>query len=79
MPIKKKPVTGKTQQRSCAFCVDRTTDIDYKDTELLRKFTSSFGKIRPRRKSGVCAKHQRKLSNAIKRARILALLPLVAK
>jgi small subunit ribosomal protein S18 len=57
------------------FLVDKTLEIDYKDPVLLRRFISDRGKIVPRRVSGVCAKNQRKLSLAIKRARNLALLP----
>lgn len=58
----------------CPFCVDKST-IDYKDISKLRKFVSERGKIEPRRRTGVCAKHQRRLALAIKRARFLALLP----
>ena len=58
----------------CTFCADKIP-IDYKDIVLLRRFVSERGKIEPRRRTGVCAKHQRKLSLAIKRARFLALLP----
>jgi small subunit ribosomal protein S18 len=58
----------------CIFCVDKSA-IDYKDIVQLRKFVSERGKIEPRRRTGVCAKHQRKLALAIKRARFLALLP----
>jgi small subunit ribosomal protein S18 len=57
------------------FCVDKIQHIDYKDIGRLRKFTSERGKILPRRMTGVCAKHQRQLSTAIKRARAIALLP----
>lgn len=58
----------------CSFCVDKKS-IDYKDINQLRRFISERGKIEPRRRSGVCAKHQRPLALAIKRARFLALLP----
>jgi small subunit ribosomal protein S18 len=58
----------------CAFCVDNA-QIDYKDINRLSKYISDRGKIEPRRRTGVCAKHQRHLANAIKRARFLALLP----
>src|SRR4030042_1181656 len=58
----------------CLFCVDKSI-IDYKDISQLRRFVSERGKIEPRRRSGVCAKHQRRLALAIKRARFLALLP----
>lgn len=72
---------GKFQNRRrrkvCQFCVDKVTDIDYKDTQKLRKFISERSKILPRRTTGVCAKHQRRLMIAIKRARQIALLPYV--
>jgi small subunit ribosomal protein S18 len=58
----------------CAFCVENI-HIDYKDVSRLRKYISDRGKIEPRRRTGVCAKHQRSLATAIKRARYLALLP----
>ena len=59
----------------CAFCADRTKVIDYKDAELLRRYITEHARIRPRRSTGTCAKHQRRLAQAIKRARHLALLP----
>ncbi len=65
------------RRRVCSFCVEHVKYIDYKDYDRLRRYVSDRGKIEPRRKSGVCAKHQRALSNAIKRARHLALLPFV--
>jgi small subunit ribosomal protein S18 len=63
----------------CHFCKNAGTEIDYKDVNLLKKFTSSYGKIYPRRKSGVCAGHQRELAESIKRARIMALLPFLVQ
>jgi len=63
------------KDKSCYFCVNNNQEIDYKDTQILRRFISSYGKIVPRKRSGVCAKHQRKLAKAIKLARIVALLP----
>ena len=69
----------KPRRKVCAFCVEKATGIDYKDVVKLRKFITERGKIMPRRMSGVCAKHQRDLSVAIKRARIVALLPYVAE
>ncbi|HBO99903.1 MAG: 30S ribosomal protein S18 [Candidatus Schekmanbacteria bacterium GWA2_38_11] len=74
-------MNNKTQpkQRHCFFCVNKEQGIDYKDMRLLRRFTSSFAKIVPRKRSGVCAGHQRKLATAIKRARIMALLPFIQK
>ena len=66
------------KRKICAFCVDKVTDIDYKDSIKLRKFISERAKILPRRVSGCCAKHQRQLTIAIKRARHIALLPYTA-
>ena len=68
-----------TKKRPCHFCVNGYTDIDYKDAQLLRRFISSYSKIAPRRRSGACAKHQRKLATAIKRARIMSLLPFITR
>ena len=65
----------KTPKKVCAFCQDHVESIDYKDVARLRKFQTEKGKIIPRRTTGVCAKHQRELTNAIKRARVMALLP----
>lgn len=61
--------------RFCQFCSEKTLEIDYKNTALLRKFTSEEGKIRSRRQTGTCAKHQRAIAREIKRARHIALLP----
>lgn len=63
------------RKKVCNFCVDRVDEIDYKDVEKLRKYVSDKGKILPRRVTGTCAKHQRKVTEAIKRARTVALLP----
>ncbi|MDR1438927.1 MAG: 30S ribosomal protein S18 [Clostridiales bacterium] len=65
----------RAKRKICAFCVDKVTDIDYKDASKLRKYISERAKILPRRVSGCCAKHQRQLTVAIKRARHIALLP----
>ena len=67
------------KRKVCMFCVEKTEYIDYKDVAKLRRFTSERAKILPRRISGNCAKHQRQLTTAIKRARIIALLPFVAE
>ena len=75
---KMKPRPRKSRRKVCGFCVDKVEHIQYKDTARLRKYVSERGKIMPRRMSGVCAKHQRELAIAIKRARIVALLPYVA-
>jgi small subunit ribosomal protein S18 len=64
-----------SRPRTCAFCGDKEQKIDYKNYDLLRRYVHEDGKIRPRRQSGNCAKHQRKIAIAIKRARHLALLP----
>ena len=65
------------RRKVCRFCADKNLDIDYKEPKTLRNFTTERGKIIPRRISGTCAKHQRKLTLAIKRARTIALLPYV--
>lgn len=64
-----------TQPRVCQFCTDHSVKIDYKQADLLRRYITDSGKIRPRRQSGACARHQRELARAVKRARHLALLP----
>lgn len=71
----RRPRGRKPRRKVCTFCVDKIQHIDYKDIARLRRFTSERGKILPRRMSGTCAKHQRQLSTAIKRARQIALLP----
>lgn len=63
----------------CYFCQQNIKEIDYKDVDTLKRFISSQMKIYPRRKTGLCAKHQRQLKKAIKRARYMALLPFVTK
>ena len=67
----------KPKRKVCAFCVDKVETIDYKDVARLRKFTSERAKILPRRVTGTCARHQRALTTAIKRARYVALMPYV--
>jgi small subunit ribosomal protein S18 len=59
----------------CQFCTDKSTKIDYKDVNLLQRYIDDTGKIRPRRQTGTCAKHQRAVAKAIKNARHIALLP----
>ncbi|MBO4694096.1 MAG: 30S ribosomal protein S18 [Clostridia bacterium] len=70
-----RPLHRKARKKVCHFCVDRVEEIDYKDIAKLRKFVSERAKILPRRATGTCAKHQRALTTAIKRARQVALLP----
>ncbi len=73
-----RPARRKPHKKVCHFCVDRVEEIDYKDVARLRKFISDRAKILPRRATGTCAKHQRALTTAIKRARQVALLPYVS-
>lgn len=68
----------KGRKKVCVFCVEKVEEIDYKDAAKLRRFTSDRAKILPRRVTGTCAKHQRQLTTAIKRARHIALLPYTA-
>ena len=70
---------GGGRRRVCPFCADKVRTVEYKDADLLRRFVNEEGKIRPRRQTNVCAKHQRSLATAIKRARHLALLPFTGR
>lgn len=72
---KKQKKVKKPKKKVCNFCVDNIKSIDYKDISKIKKYTTERGKILPRRISGNCAKHQRLLTDAIKRARSIALLP----
>ncbi len=74
----KKPIRKPARRKVCNFCVDKTESIDYKDVAKLKKYLTESGKILPRRMTGVCARHQRELAVAIKRARQMALIPYVA-
>lgn len=65
----------KPKRKVCAYCADKNLDIDYKQVDKVKKYVSEKGKILPRRVTGLCAKHQRELTVAIKRARHIALLP----
>lgn len=67
---------GASRRKVCRFCTETTTLIDYKNPQLLRSFITDRGKMVPRRISGSCAKHQRAISTAVRRARMLALLPI---
>ena len=69
---------NRKRKKVCIFCADKVAYIDYKDSAKLRKFISERGKSLPRRISGTCAKHQRELNTAIKRARQVALLPFIS-
>ncbi|MGZ3673147.1 MAG: 30S ribosomal protein S18 [Ktedonobacterales bacterium] len=68
----------RSRRKVCIFCVEHVREIDYKDAPRLRRFLSDRGKIEPRRKTGTCAKHQRRLSTALKNARYMAMLPYTA-
>jgi small subunit ribosomal protein S18 len=68
------PAPKKTTPKTCYYCLNNKIEVDYKDTESLRRFVSSHMKIAPRRRSGLCAKHQRLTANAIKRARQASLM-----
>ncbi len=75
MPGPRRERGRRPKRRVCSFCVDKVTSIDYKELDKLRRFVTERGKILPRRISGNCAKHQRAMTLAVKRARIMALLP----
>ena len=79
MAERRRPTGGMRRKKVCQFCADSTAKIDYKDTELLRKFITERGKLLPRRVTGTCSIHQRDITTAVKRARIVALLPYVAE
>ena len=72
-----KPRSNRKRRKVCAFCVDKVEQIDYKDAQKLKRYLSERSKILPRRTTGTCAMHQRQLTDAIKRARHVALLPYV--
>jgi small subunit ribosomal protein S18 len=73
------PGMRRPRRKVCTFCVDKVQKIDYKDVGRIRRYISERGKIDPRRKSGTCAKHQRMLTTALKRARLMAMLPYTAE
>lgn len=75
--VKRPPRKPGGKKKVCSFCVDKATYIDYKDLGKLRKYVTEKGKIIPRRITGTCAAHQRHLALAVKRARLMALLPYV--
>jgi small subunit ribosomal protein S18 len=65
--------------KNCQFCADKTLTIDYKKVDLIRRYITEDGKIRPRRQTGACAKHQRVVAAAVKQARQIALVPFTGK
>lgn len=78
MQDKRRGNGGMRRKKVCQFCADKTEVIDYKDVDKLKKYVTERGKILPKRITGTCAMHQREVTTAIKRARIVALLPYVA-
>ena len=68
-----------TRKRVCEFCVGKDKVIDYKKADELKRYVSEYGRIRPRRQTGACARHQRQVAVAVKRARHIALLPFVVE
>lgn len=76
---KQKRMRRAPKKKVCAFCVEKAEEIDYKDVAKLKRYITEKGKIIPRRTSGTCAEHQRALSVAIKRARVMGLLPFKAE
>ena len=89
MPDDRRPQQGSEERggdrrffakpKFCQFCADKTLTIDYKKTDLLRRYITEDGKIRPRRQTGACARHQRVVAAAFKQSRQVALLPFVGK
>ncbi len=75
MKMKRAPKERRTKRKPCSFCTERSIAVSYRDVGRLKKYVSERGKIVPRRISGNCAKHQRMLTTAVKRARLIAFLP----
>ncbi len=71
----KRPMKKMPKKKVCVFCVDKIEELDYKEVAKVKKFITEKGKILPRRMSGVCAKHQRMVATAVKRSRVMALIP----
>jgi len=70
-------VNNNQELKSCYYCVNKNIDIDFKDAQELQRFVSHYARIVPRRRTGLCAKHQRKVARAVKRARVMGLLPFI--
>ncbi|OIP25290.1 30S ribosomal protein S18 [bacterium CG2_30_37_16] len=66
-------------KKNCRFCADQIEVIDYKDVKMLQKYITGYGKIESRKMSGTCPRHQRKLANALKRSRMMAMLPFTTR
>lgn len=78
-PFQQRRFRKMPRRKVCVFCVDKVDNIDYKDVNKIKKFITEKGKILPRRQTGNCATHQRKISTAVKRARYMALIPYVGE
>ena len=74
-----RPTEEEQKDKACYFCANNLKAVDYQNASLLRRFVSSYMKIAPRKRSFLCAKHQRKLANAIKQARVAGIMPFVSK
>lgn len=72
-------IINKAKEKDCFICKNEVSDIDYKDMELLRRFTSAYGKIVPKKRNGACSKHQRRVALAIKNARLMGFMPFVVE
>lgn len=77
--MRPKPAPVQLKDRSCYLCTHALEEVDYKDIRTLQRFVTANGKIVPRRRSGMCMRHQRTISQSIKRARIMALMPFVVR
>lgn len=73
------PMSESNVKKKCRFCLEKVVNIDYKDVNTLKRYTTEKGKIMHSRSTGTCAKHQRQLAKAVKRARIMALMPFVGE
>ena len=73
--MRPRPQPVAPKDRTCYLCTNALDELDYKDVRLLQRFVSAYGKIYPRRRTGTCVKHQRIVSQSVKRARIMALVP----
>lgn len=73
--VNKRPMKKMQRKKVCVFCAEHIDELDYKDVAKLKKFITEKGKILPKRMTGVCAKHQRMVATAVKRARVMALIP----
>jgi small subunit ribosomal protein S18 len=78
MPTNSNNREAPQKDKACYYCVNNKLVVDYKDITVLRRFVSSYMKIAPRRRSGLCAKHQRQVASAVKRARQASLMPYTA-